>query len=40
VLFRSILGYRNLMVVALVLYGLAFLFGRRHLTAGADSAAA
>lgn len=26
-----VLGYRNLMLVALVLYGLAFLFGRRHL---------
>jgi SAM-dependent methyltransferase len=28
-----ILGYRNLMIVALALYGLAFLFGRRHLVA-------
>ena len=32
-----ILGYRNLMVVALVLYGLAFLFGRRHLVSGASA---
>lgn len=32
-----ILGYRNLMIVALVLYGLAFLFGRRHLISGASA---
>lgn len=32
-----ILGYRNLMIVALVLYGLAFFFGRRHLTSGAPA---
>jgi predicted neutral ceramidase superfamily lipid hydrolase len=30
-----ILGYRNLIWVVLVLYGLAFLFGRRHLVSGA-----
>ena len=32
-----ILGYRNLLVVALALYGLAFLFGRRHLVAPSAS---
>ena len=32
-----ILGYRNLMIVALVLYGLAFLFGRRHLLSPASA---
>ena len=32
-----VLGYRNLMIVALVLYGLAFLFGRRHLISGASA---
>lgn len=35
-----VVGYRNLMIVALVLYGLAFLFGRRHLASGASSTAA
>ena len=35
-----VVGYRSLMIVALGLYGLAFLFGRRHLTAGAGSASA
>ena len=29
-----ILGYRNLLFVVFVLYGLAFLFGRRHLQSG------
>ena len=32
-----VLGYRNLLIVALVLYGLAFLFGRRHLVSGASA---
>ena len=30
-----ITGFRFLLVVVAVLYGLAFVFGRRHLTAGA-----
>ena len=32
-----VLGFRNLLIVALVLYGLAFLFGRRHLTTAASN---
>lgn len=32
-----VLGYRNLLVVAFVAYGLAFLTGRRHLTASTAS---
>ena len=34
-----ITGYRSLLILVAVLYGLAFLFGRRHLRAGAAAAA-
>jgi hypothetical protein len=30
-----LLGYRSLMIVVAILYGLAFVFGRRHLRAEA-----
>jgi hypothetical protein len=34
-----ITGYRSLLIVVAVLYGLAFLFGRRHLGARAAASA-
>jgi hypothetical protein len=33
-----IVGYRALLIVTAVLYGLAFIFGRRHLGAVAETA--
>ena len=35
-----IVGYRSLLIVTAVLYGLAFVFGRRHLAQGASAGAA
>lgn len=35
-----ITGFRNLLIVVAVAYGLAFLVGRKHLTAGAEALAA
>ena len=31
-----VIGYRSLLILAAVLYGLAFAFGRKHLTGARD----